>query len=150
REIDRVTPNRNEVGGLGDHDEAVGARQGGGNETKDGDEGQTEFRVHAELVGNGRDLLRQTAGTFMFQPENSKQVSEVEASKIEGIPTRTVKETQGRERHVFLHSIFNFFQVSRLLPQARLNMSDDALLLQRCRSGDARAWDQLFDRFYPV
>ena len=29
-------------------------------------------------------------------------------------------------------------------------MSEDAALLQRCRAGDARAWDQLFDRFYPV
>lgn len=29
-------------------------------------------------------------------------------------------------------------------------MSEDAVLLQRCRAGDAQAWDQLFDRFYPV
>ena len=29
-------------------------------------------------------------------------------------------------------------------------MSDDAVLLQRCRAGDSRAWDELFDRFYPV
>ncbi len=29
-------------------------------------------------------------------------------------------------------------------------MSDDPALLQRCRAGDGRAWDELFDRYYPV
>jgi RNA polymerase sigma-70 factor, ECF subfamily len=29
-------------------------------------------------------------------------------------------------------------------------MNDDTDLLQRCRSGDGPAWDELFDRYYPV
>ena len=29
-------------------------------------------------------------------------------------------------------------------------MNDDANLLSRCRAGDSAAWDELFDRYYPV
>ena len=149
----RMVRDRDEVPGLGDHDEAVGAGQGGREGEQESAEERTKCRVHAGLVGNGPIIAPgKFSGNSKFETRNSKKTPRFSTK----VPNRCVAMRGSLSFLRFdlsLSSSFEFRASSSVAAsslRADVFMNNDKSLLRRCRAGDGAAWDELFDHYYPV